>query len=276
MRPFLAEWKPQMDDLWQAIASIATSLHQDRIEAIASAIQPISAPNDFDGCLSAFGPTANPGAAKALREAWLSCPRVTGREIASGLRAAASTASVLEGAERVDLVWTGPRTGLIPTRNTEQVILEVIDDAQTSLFIVSYVFYNAASIVAGLNKAAGRGVVVRILLETATKDGGVVTLDGISTMQTAVPDAELYIWNPSDKAKSAGSYSAAVHAKCAVADHRIAFITSANLTSAAMERNMELGLLVRGGTTPSRLHSHLEAMITTGVALSYSDWTGGS
>ena len=56
-----------------------------------------------------------------------------------------------------------------------------------------------------------------------------------------------------------------VHAKCAVADDRIAFLTSANLSEAAMERNMELGVLVRGGHLPEELHRHLEALVKTGV-----------
>lgn len=45
----------------------------------------------------------------------------------------------------------------------------------------------------------------------------------------------------------------------------LAFITSANLTSAAMERNMELGVLVKGGELPFELHRHLEALISAKV-----------
>jgi phosphatidylserine/phosphatidylglycerophosphate/cardiolipin synthase-like enzyme len=192
---------------------------------------------------------------------------MTGVEIAFGLRTAAYTASAIGEAERIDLVWTGPKTGLIPTRNTEQVIREVIDEAVEHLFIVSYVFYNAASIVAGLNEAAERGVSVRVLLECPTGRGGAVTGDGLSAMHRAVPKAELYIWSPSEKAISAGALTAAVHAKCAVADDRLAFVTSANLTSAAMERNMELGILVRGGAIPDRLHCHLKALVHTGTII---------
>ncbi|MFN8105307.1 MAG: phospholipase D-like domain-containing protein [Acidimicrobiia bacterium] len=41
-----------------------------------------------------------------------------------------------------------------------------------------------------------------------------------------------------------------LHAKCAVADDHTALVTSANLTGAGLEHNMELGLLVRGGGVP--------------------------
>ena len=64
--------------------------------------------------------------------------------------------------------------------------------------------------------------------------------------------------------------SAAVHAKCAVADSKLAFITSANLTTAAMERNMELGMLIRGGSVPQQLRQHLAALVNTKVVIRHT------
>lgn len=39
-------------------------------------------------------------------------------------------------------------------------------------------------------------------------------------------------------------------------DDRLAFVTSAHLTECALDRNMELGLLVRGGAVPKLLADH--------------------
>lgn len=260
-----------MDDLRQAIASIATTFHEDRVESIAAAVERFDSPASFDRLALNIVSGANSDLVVRLSKAWSATPTVTGKEIAFGLRTAIRTATLIGTAESIDLVWTGPKTGMIPTRKTEQAICEVIDEARKSLFIVSYVFYNASSIVDGLNSATQRGVSVRILLESSTDQGGAVIGDGPAAMHGAVPNADLYIWNPTEKAVSAGSLTAAVHAKCAVADHRIAFVTSANLTSAAMERNMELGILVRGGTTPDRLHNHLNALIQTRTIISWSE-----
>lgn len=258
-----------MDDLLGAIALIATTLHRDRIEAIANAAERFESPAKFDQWSSTFIMGANAELLIHLNRAWAASPTTTGKEIAFGLRTAAQTAAAIGSGESINLVWTGPKTGLIPTRNTEQAIKEVIDEASKCLFIVSYVFYNASLVVDGLNKATERGVSVRILLESSTEHGGAVSGDSIRAMYQAVPNADLYVWNPVEKAQSAGSLAAAVHAKCAVADHRIAFVTSANLTSAAMERNMELGILVRGGTTPNRLHDHLNALVHTRTIISW-------
>ncbi|MCA9173527.1 MAG: DISARM system phospholipase D-like protein DrmC [Planctomycetales bacterium] len=252
-----------MDELLEAIALIATTLHRDRIEAIANAAERLEAPVKPDQWSSTVAMGRNVELLVRLTRAWAMNPTITGKEIAFGLRTAGLTATAIGSAESIDLVWTGPKTGLIPTRNTEQAIREVIDEAGKSLFIVSYVFHSASSIVEGLNEATERGVSLHILLESSTRHGGAVSGDSIKGMHQAVPNAELYIWHPNEKAQAAGSLTAAVHAKCAVADHRIAFVTSANLTSAAMERNMELGVLVRGGTTPDRLHKHLNALIQT-------------
>jgi cardiolipin synthase A/B len=59
--------------------------------------------------------------------------------------------------------------------------------------------------------------------------------------------------------------SGSLHAKCAVADDDLLFITSANLTEFAMNLNMELGILVRGGELPGQVRLHFERLIGAGA-----------
>ncbi len=42
-------------------------------------------------------------------------------------------------------------------------------------------------------------------------------------------------------------------------------MTSANLTDAAINDNMELGVLIESPTTTSQLHRHFQKLITDGV-----------
>jgi phosphatidylserine/phosphatidylglycerophosphate/cardiolipin synthase-like enzyme len=42
-------------------------------------------------------------------------------------------------------------------------------------------------------------------------------------------------------------------------------VSSANLTGKAMERNMELGVIVRGGSVPARIASQFDRLIATDV-----------
>jgi cardiolipin synthase len=49
-----------------------------------------------------------------------------------------------------------------------------------------------------------------------------------------------------------------------VADSKVAFLTSANLTEAALERNMELGVLIRGRTLPAAIDRLIDALVESG------------
>lgn len=258
-----------MGDLWQVIGNIAAGLHEQRADAIAEMIGRLASLDGFDAGSFAVSANIERAILEKLAEAWSEMPEIRPIEVSAALRASARAAKMVSGAETVDLVWTGPKTGLIPTRNTEQVILEVIGSARHDLFVVSYAFYKATAIVNGLLEAVRRGVRTKVLLESSIEDGGTIKGDGLKAMCDAVPGAKIYIWAPAERRPEGDGLGAVVHAKCAVADHQIAFVTSANLTSAALERNMELGLLIRGGNIPDRLHSHLEALINTRVITEY-------
>lgn len=250
-------------DIWQVIADIGVELHPDRVDVIADKIAGISSVDEFYKASPGFGPVANKAMMNALEKVWRKHPEVLPLELAAALRGASGTASILEKREAVEMVWTGPFTGLVASRHTEQVLHEVIGSARWRLFIVSFVAYDIDSVKKALQDAVGRNVNINILLESSKAHGGKIDVDSISAFKKAVPSANIYAWN--SESKSSDRYHGAVHAKCAVADGSLAFITSANLTRAAMENNMELGVLVRGGNLPEKLEQHLEALVTTGV-----------
>jgi phosphatidylserine/phosphatidylglycerophosphate/cardiolipin synthase-like enzyme len=52
-----------------------------------------------------------------------------------------------------------------------------------------------------------------------------------------------------------------LHAKAVVADDEAVFVTSANLTEAALDRNFELGLLVRDPALAASVSSHFRVLI---------------
>ena len=153
---------------------------------------------------------------------------------------------------------------MIPVRYTEQVLCEVIGVAHSRLFIVSFVAYNVPAIIRALQDAAGRQVQINILLELPIGQGGRVTVDSFKMVKELIPSANLYIWQ-AESSSTGIRAEGAVHAKCAVADGKTAFISSANLSEAAMERNMELGVLVKNGHLPDELHKHLDALVATGI-----------
>jgi phosphatidylserine/phosphatidylglycerophosphate/cardiolipin synthase-like enzyme len=86
-------------------------------------------------------------------------------------------------------------------------------------------------------------------------------MDVIAQMKKLIPLARVYSW----REKSGEFENGRVHAKVAIADRSSCFITSANLTGYAMEKNMELGLLMEGGDVPGLIMDHLQALVSTKV-----------
>ena len=74
----------------------------------------------------------------------------------------------------------------------------------------------------------------------------------------------VYFWPKEKRGQDDKSKVGILHVKCAVADGRWLFLSSANLTEYAFTINMELGVLLRGGTIPRRVERQFEQLISSG------------
>ncbi|MBS4045653.1 MAG: DISARM system phospholipase D-like protein DrmC [Alphaproteobacteria bacterium] len=249
-----------MEAVLIAAIDLVAMLSPSRIEALAARVRGLI-PVERDGSLHQLVRTpAARAALDRLITAWKQT-EISGDVLAGILVGAAFAHQHAQRECSVEFVWTGPTTPFVATRRTEQVLLDLISHAQSELFIVSFVAYDVSSVVDALNAAAARGVAIRILLETSTSHGGSLSIDPIATMRRCVPSAALYVWTDRPEPFTDGK----VHAKVAIADSNIAFLTSANLTGHALERNMEAGVLIRGGSVSVGLQAHLYALIETKV-----------
>ena len=77
--------------------------------------------------------------------------------------------------------------------------------------------------------------------------------------------AKVYVWPLSQRQRDDHGHYGTLHVKCAVADDKLLFISSANLTGHALSLNMELGVLIRGGTLPRNVSEHFGRFIEDGV-----------
>jgi cardiolipin synthase len=175
------------------------------------------------------------------------------------VRGAAAANELLTKEESIQLVWTGPITHPVPVRKTAQVLQGIINGAKETLFIVSFVSFNVPEIKSALKSALSRGVKVSILLESVNKKVGDSFSAKIQQYKDEFPGMSVYEW-PRASRPLVGNSVAAVHAKCAVADSNRAFVTSANLTQAALDKNIEMGLLIEGGETPRKINDQLRAL----------------
>jgi cardiolipin synthase len=249
-----------VEKLLESIIEIVSNSPPDKTEQLARSVERLATTQDAPSLTNwAAVPGARVRLAKLVAE-WQGAD-IPPLELAGILRGASAAYHRAKAEQEIELVWTGPSSKLIATRQTEQALLQVIDAAKTRLFITSFVVYDVASIMKALKRAVERNVQISMLLEASERDGGGVSIDALAKMKSALPTARLFSWVE----KGVGFTGGKVHAKVAVADENFCFISSANLTGHAMERNMEAGVLIKGGATPCSLHRHLEALGTTHV-----------
>lgn len=248
----------EMDSLLDAVAAVVRLLSRDKVEALAARVSQAKQQQAVAVLVGVVSTPAATDAVARLAAAW-QASAVSASELALMLRAAGHVATKAAAEQSVELVWTGPTTPVVAARRTEQALLEVINAAKATLFVTSFVAYDVTAIVKALNAACERGVMVAMLLELSAAHGGSITMDVIGKMKDLVPGAQLFAW----QSKADQFANGRVHAKVAVADGLSCFITSANLTGFAMEKNMEAGVLISGGQIPKQLHSHLQALVDT-------------
>ena len=210
--------------------------------------------------LALMGVTAHPkfrDRIDALIRAWReSAPDVGAQSLGLALLAASSAIARQREEQSVDLIWTGPDVQTIPLRRTDQALLQVIDASRRSLLIVSFAVYKVPSVSRGITRAAERGVQVQVCLESTESGVERINHDTLRALgRDVLRVAQVYVWPDEERPRDANGRVGSLHAKCAVADDSLLFLSSANLTEYAMELNMELGVLIRGGLLPERVAS---------------------
>lgn len=192
-----------------------------------------------------------------------------------GISAAAGAAwlkSLRLAASRVpapDFVWTGPQVAGLHARDTRQVYEELLGTAERSIWASTYVFSDGPRAFATLAERmdAVPGLDVTLLLNIERRRGDTTAADslvrrfadefwGREWPGTARP--KVY-YDP--RSVETGSPGGVLHAKAVVADEESVFITSANLTAAAQDRNIELGLVVRDRALATTTVTHFRTLI---------------
>lgn len=255
-----------MEELLKGIYNVVKDQHPDKIKTLSNKIRVISKA-ERSALKGFFNTDLANQALNTLLSLWgnSDCSSV---ELASLLIGISYGSSVASNNQSSELVWTGPDANLFPVRRSEQVLLDLINSAQDTLFIVSFVLVNIPNVEKAIDTAVKRGVNVRILLESEDKEGSNGFIDTINRLYVNIPNLKLYIWPRENRESPQGGF-ARVHAKCAVADRRLAFITSANLTAAALDRNIEMGVNIEGGSIPENIFSQLSSMINSKEILRY-------
>jgi phosphatidylserine/phosphatidylglycerophosphate/cardiolipin synthase-like enzyme len=179
-----------------------------------------------------------------------------GRLGISGPAAAAWLRTVERAATRTrkpDLVWSGPEVPGLHARDTRRVYEELLGSAERSIWASTYAFFDGpkAFEVLARRMEATPALRVTLLLNIQRKRGDT------SASEQLVRRFADHFWKTDWPGSSRPSVfydpraldpegpGGVLHAKAVVADDEAVFITSANLTEAALDRNIELGVLIR-------------------------------
>ncbi|WP_055481539.1 DISARM system phospholipase D-like protein DrmC [Sphaerimonospora mesophila] len=187
--------------------------------------------------------------------------RMPNQEAAFYLRGVAAGYERHRAGTTVESVWTGPATHAVPVRSTAQVLVDVAGEAVNELVLMTYSAMPYEPLLGALAGAVERGVSVMVVVETLHGAGSALGGAEPAHAFATVDGIELWHWPVGERAEQ----GAKMHAKLAVADHRLLLVSSANLTQSGVTRNIEAGLLVRGGTAPRRAAEHVARLRARGV-----------
>jgi phosphatidylserine/phosphatidylglycerophosphate/cardiolipin synthase-like enzyme len=166
------------------------------------------------------------------------------------------------GSERLEIVWTGPESDRLESRQTAAVMHQVIEAAEKHLLLISFAANDIKDITEAVRVKAQRGVTVSCIFESGSQNAHFrESAKSLASIAPSLPGVTFYGWPTESRAHPYVS----LHAKVAVADDALAFVTSANLTESAIADNVEMGLLVHGGSIPRTIRSHFQSLIDSGV-----------
>jgi phosphatidylserine/phosphatidylglycerophosphate/cardiolipin synthase-like enzyme len=191
---------------------------------------------------------------------------VVGPGVAAWIRSVEQATSRIP---RPDLVWSGPEVPGISARDTRRVYEELLGSAERSVLATTYAFFDGPKAFEVLAHRMDSQAALRVtlLLNIQRKRGDTSAADqvvrrfadrfwGSDWPGTSRPNV---YYDP--RALEMDGPSGVLHAKAVVVDDLAVFVTSANLTEAALDRNIEVGLLVRDRALALSVSSHFRNLI---------------
>lgn len=191
---------------------------------------------------------------------------MTWAELGWCLQAVAHTHARQRHKQHCELVWTGPRPANAPTlRRLDQALYDLVLNAQDAILLVTFAAAKITRLKTALSAAADRGVAIRLILEFEEESGGQLSQDALAAFAGSIEHrANIYSWPLAQREKNASGKPSKLHAKCAVVDGAV-LVSSANLTDDALNRNIEMGVLLGVPALADQLTRHFAALIAAGV-----------
>lgn len=194
-----------------------------------------------------------------------------GQHLAWALERVARARARTPGAEdSITLVWTGPEAEGTANRDTRVVVQELFSTAKETVLIAGFAVYQGARLFEPLASRfdADPNLQVRMILDVQRRYGD--TTDAATIVREFAQRFWTQEWPGKRRpevfydprsVEPRAERRASMHAKCIVVDGARCFVTSANLTEAAQERNIELGVLLDCARASAAVLDHFSQLI---------------
>ena len=156
--------------------------------------------------------------------------------------------------DQIQLVWTSPDQEGPHVRDTSVVVRQLLSEARQSLWISTYSIFNGQEVFLPIEEAWSFRPELKVALILNVPPDDRNGLYENAAVDNCAKTFWKYHWpwarkpavfyDPRGPEKTP-KLPACQHAKCILVDGATAFITSANFTESAHERNIELGVLFR-------------------------------
>lgn len=174
---------------------------------------------------------------------------------------------------QIDLVWTGHEVFSSESRDTSIVVRELFSTALFSVLVSSYALDKGKKgrelfQVLADRMDANPNLQTRMFLNvqrphrSKTPDSVILQEFADTFRQEVWPGVRLpeVFHDPRSLSTETGSRTC-LHAKCVVVDEERLFVTSANFTEAAHERNIEAGVLIADPIAAKAMRAQFEALV---------------
>ena len=186
-------------------------------------------------------------------------------------QAAQAAEARLAAARDIEFVWTGLEGGHAHVRDTAVVVEQLFATAERSVLVSTFALHQGARVFEALatRMAERPDLSVRVFLHVGRGERD-TRHDSELLREFATRFARQWPWTPkpevyydprclamNDEAR------ANWHAKCVVVDDQRAFVTSANFTEWAQQRNVEAGVLVHNAAFARQVRQQFDSLVAS-------------
>lgn len=170
----------------------------------------------------------------------------------------------------LEIVTTGNQDSAGHTRKTAIVIENLFRDAQSRVLISGYNIFDGKSVLATLldRMRAVPSLEVELFLNLDRSPEEFLKLFKNAHWPRDVPIPIFYHPLSLDRTQQT---KAVLHSKCVVVDGKRVFLTSANLTEAAYQRNIELGVLLTDASVARQIEEFFRGLVNERTLVPLSD-----